>query len=224
MTKNKQYCVIGLGRFGNEVARNLMESGQNVMVIDKEPELIEAASKKFDVAFVCDASNVDALIETGIQNTRTVIVAISSVEDSISICAALREIGIKDIIAKAKNVVHKRILKTMGIPRIVIPDIEIGRKIALQALFNIGVDIMSIGSDFSWIRIVINNDAIVNKPLFKLKLNTNYDATIMLIQRQGEVIFPPTKDTELKNGDVVTFITKSKSAKKIINYLNVDFS
>lgn len=224
MTKNKQYCVIGLGRFGNEVARNLMESGQNVMVIDKEPELIEAASKKFDVAFVCDASNVDALIETGIQNTRTVIVGISSVEDSISICAALREIGIKDIIAKAKNVVHKRILKTMGIPRIVIPDIEIGRKIALQALFNIGVDIMSIGSDFSWIRIVINNDAIVNKPLFKLKLNTNYNATIMLIQRQGEVIFPPTKDTELKNGDVVTFITKSKSAKKIINYLNVDFS
>jgi trk system potassium uptake protein TrkA len=148
MAKN-DYCVIGLGRFGTEVANQLNKMGKSVMAIDKNPDLIQKASKIHEVAIVCDASDLNSLAETGVTGIGTIIVAISSIESSIMVCANLRELGLKDIIAKAINNVHKRVLKTMGISRVVIPEIEIAGRVAFQALFNLGVDIVSIGSGFS---------------------------------------------------------------------------
>jgi trk system potassium uptake protein TrkA len=145
----KDYCVIGLGRFGAEVADQLNKMGKNVMVVDKNPDLIQKASKVHELAIICDASDFNSLAETGITSVDTIIVAVSNIESSIMICANLRELGQKDIIAKAINNVHKRVLKTMGVTRVVIPEIEIADRIAFQALFKIGVDIVSIGSGFS---------------------------------------------------------------------------
>jgi trk system potassium uptake protein TrkA len=148
MAKN-DYCVIGLGRFGAEVASQLNKMGKNVMVIDNDPNLIQKAGKIHELAIVSDASDIHSLAETGITSVGTIIVAVSNIESSIMICANLRELGLKDIIAKAINNVHKRVLKTMGISRVVIPEIEIADRIAFQALFNIGIDIVNIGSGFS---------------------------------------------------------------------------
>jgi trk system potassium uptake protein TrkA len=145
----KDYCVIGLGRFGKEIATQLNKMGKNVMVIDKDANLIQKASKVHDVAITCDASDINSLAETGVANIITVIVAINDIESNIMVCANLKELGVKDIIAKAINKVHKRVLKTMGITRVVIPEIEIADRIAFQALFNIGVDIVNIGGGFS---------------------------------------------------------------------------
>jgi trk system potassium uptake protein TrkA len=147
--KKNDYCIIGLGRFGNEVALQLHRMGKNIMILDQNKDAIQKASKIFDLAIVCDASDINSLSETGITNVNSIIVAIDDVETSIMICANLRELGLKDVIARADNPVHKRILKTMGIGRVVIPEIEIADKVALQSLFNVGVDVTSIGLGFS---------------------------------------------------------------------------
>jgi trk system potassium uptake protein TrkA len=148
MAKN-DFAVIGLGRFGTEVALQLSKNGRNVMVIDENKELIQRASKIHELAITCDASDLNSLSETGISNVSTVIVAISNIESSIMICANLRELGLRDIIAKAINHTHRRVLKTMGISRVVIPEVEIADRVAFQALFNIGVDVTNIGQGFS---------------------------------------------------------------------------
>jgi trk system potassium uptake protein TrkA len=149
MAKKGGYCVIGLGRFGYEVATQLNKMGKNVMVMDTNRDIIQKASKIFDVALVCDASDLNSLKETGIEGVNTVIVGISEIESNIMVCANLKELQIKEIIAKAKNSIHKRVLRTMGVSRIVIPEIEIGDRVAFQALFNIDVDIVNIGNGFS---------------------------------------------------------------------------
>ncbi|MDR1234963.1 MAG: TrkA family potassium uptake protein [Mycoplasmataceae bacterium] len=225
MAKN-DYCVIGLGRFGAEVASQLNKMGKNVMVIDKDPNLIQKAGKIHELAIVSDASDIHSLAETGITNVGTIIVAVSNIESSIMICANLRELGLKDIIAKAINNVHKRVLKTMGISRVVIPEIEIADRIAFQALFNIGIDIVNIGSGFSWVKVTINNKIILNKTLAELNIRNKYGATIMMIQRQGHVIFPPTNDTKFELGDVVTFMCHDTKINNILKFfvrdVNID--
>jgi trk system potassium uptake protein TrkA len=145
----KDYCVIGLGRFGTEVALQLHKLNKNVMVMDIDKTLVQKAAKIYELAVVCDASDINSLAESGVANVSTIIVAVSNIESSIMICANLRELGHKDIVAKAINNVHKRVLKTMGIPRVVIPEIEIADRVAFQSIFNVGVDITSIGADFS---------------------------------------------------------------------------
>lgn len=222
MSDKNDYCVIGLGRFGYETAIQLNNAGKNVMVIDKDSEIIEKASKIFDVAFKCDATDINTLVEVGVQNARTVIVGVTGIEESIMVCANLREIGIKDIIAKANNLIHKRVLKTMGIARIVIPDIEVANRVAVQALFNIGVDIHSMGEGFSWVKGVVNNSDIINIPLYKLDLKIKYDATVIMIQRQGKIIFPPGKDSVFQIGDVVSIMCRNERIKHVVGLLNVE--
>ncbi|MDR3330574.1 MAG: TrkA family potassium uptake protein [Mycoplasmataceae bacterium] len=223
MAKN-DYCVIGLGRFGSEVANQLNKMGKNVMVLDKNTDLIQKASKVHELAIACDASDLNSLAETGITGVNTVIVAVSNIESSIMICANLRELGHKDIIAKAINSVHKRVLKTMGVTRVVIPEIEIADRIAFQALFNLGVDIVNIGSGFSWVKVTVNNKVILNKSLAELNIRNKYGATIMMIQRQGQVIFPPTNDTKFELGDVVTFMCHDSKINNILKFFVRDNS
>jgi trk system potassium uptake protein TrkA len=147
--KKGSYCVIGMGRFGSEVAFQLHKMGKNVIILDNDREAVQRASKIYDLAVECDATDINSLTESGIHNVTTVIVAVSQVEASIMICANLRELGQKDIIAKAANNVHKRVLRTMGISRVIIPDIEMADRIAFQALFSVGVDVMGIGGGYS---------------------------------------------------------------------------
>ncbi|MDR0545304.1 MAG: TrkA family potassium uptake protein [Mycoplasmataceae bacterium] len=210
------YCVIGLGRFGTEVAEQLTNMGKNVMVVDTNQETIQKASKFYDIAVCCDATDINALSESGVKNIGTIIVAISDMESSITIATNLKELGVNDIIARASTVIHKRILKTIGVPRIHIPEIEIASKVAFQALFNVGVDIVSVGYGISWIKSTVSNRDIINKTMAELNFRNKYNATIMMVQRQGEVIFPPTNDTSLQLGDIVTFMCHNHQIANIL--------
>lgn len=217
MAKN-DYCVIGLGRFGSEVAKQLELHGKNVMVIDHNNELIQKAAKYHKIAITCDSSNIDSLSETGITNIKTVIVAISDIESSIMTCANLKEIGVKDIIAKAMNPVHKRVLKTMGIPRVVIPEIEVAQKTALSCLYNSGNDLIGFGNGFTWLRMAVNSKAATNKSLGELGFRKRFEANIIMIQRKGKTIFPPEVTTKLEFGDLVTIICKAEKSKVISRF------
>lgn len=216
--RRSDFCIIGLGRFGNEVAFQLHKMGKNIMVIDQNKDLIQKASKIYDLAIICDASDINSLSETGIINVNSIIVAVDDIEASIMICANLRELGHKDIIAKANNSIHKRVLKTMGVGRVVIPEIEIADRIAFQSLFNVGVDITSIGSGFSWVKTSVSNSTIFGKTIAEINIRGKYDATIMMIQRKGEVIFPPLPNTKIEVGDVLTLMCRDTKISQILRF------
>lgn len=214
------YCVIGLGRFGVQLSTRLYEMGKNVMVIDINQEAIQKASSMHELCIKCNATDINSLIDTGIQNVKTVIVAISSIETSILVCANLREIGMNDIIAKATNVIHERVLKTMGIPRVVIPDIEVANRTALQCVYNLGADITSIGAGLSWIKTVVTNQDVVGISFIELNFKEKYGATIIMIQRKDKIIFPPDKDTKFLIGDIASVMCRTEKIANIIKVLS----
>ena len=215
-----EYCVIGLGRFGTQIASKLNSLGKKVMVIDTDQELINKASKTHEICIKGDATNINFLADSGIKNVKTVVVAISSIDISIMVCSNLKELGMNDIISKASNTIHERVLKSIGIPRVVIPDIEVANKMALQSIYNLGADIVNVGIGISWIKSIVTNKEVIDKPIFQLKIKEKFDGNIMLIQRREKVIFPITKDTTLKIGDVVTIMCRDENIAKIFKYLS----
>ena len=220
--RRNDFCIIGLGRFGNEVAFQLHKMGKNIMVIDRDKDIVQKASKMYDLAITCDASDINSLSETGIINVNSIIVAVDRIEDSIMICANLRELGHRDIIAKANNSIHKRVLKTMGIGRVVIPEVEIADRVAFQSLFNVGVDITSIGSGFSWVKTSVSNKHVFGRTIAEINVRGKYDATIMMIQRKGEVIFPPLPNTKIEVGDVITLMCRDSKIAQILRFFVKD--
>lgn len=214
------YCVIGYGRFGEQLANQLSELGKNVMVVEANSDLVDKISRVHELVVKCDATDINALEDTGIKNVKNVIVCISEIEDSIMICANLKQLGAENIISRAKNLIHERVLKTMGITNVIVPEVEIANKIAIQLVFNLGADITAINKELCWIKTVVTNPELVNKVVVNLGLREKYKAIVVSIQRKDQIIYPINSATQFKIGDIVTLVCDNNEIKKILDLLS----
>lgn len=213
------YCVIGYGRFGAQVADQLHELGKNVMVIEEDANLCDKISRLHEIVIKCDATDINALSDCGVKNVKHIIVSTSEIESSIMICANLRQLDCENIIARAKNQTHERVLKTMGITNVVTPETEIANKLAIQLVYNLGADITAINKQICWVKTIVTNPAILNKNIYNLEIKEKLDAIIVSIQRKDEIIFPIKQNTQFKIGDVASIVCPNDNIKKVINFL-----
>lgn len=211
-----EYCVIGLSRFGTQVADQLKNYGKSVMVLDINQDLIDVAAKKYDVVAKCDCTDLKNLIDLGIQNTKIVIVACDNLEKEIMICANLKHLEVPMIIAQAKSAIHERVLKTLGVSLVVIPEIDAANKTVIQCVYNLGADVTLIGEKASLVRTIVFNSKLNNKSIIELDLRKKYEAIIIYIQHKDTTIFPVAKTTVIKTGDIVSLICSNKELKKVL--------
>lgn len=219
--KRADFCIIGLGRFGMQVAQSLKENNFNLLLIDLDDKKTDTASQQFDYVICCDASNLTALEELQIDEFAGVIVGVTNIEASIMICANLRELGQKNIIAKAKNEVHKRVLSTMGIREALIPEKIVGKNLVIRLIHGLENEIINLGNEIIFIRSAVNNKAFFNKRLEEINFRQNADANIISIMRSNKtVVFPLGPNTEIQPGDIITAVCQQKSLNKYLNYIN----
>ena len=110
-SKNQQFAVIGLGRFGSTVAKTLFEKGEEVLAVDIKEEVITEAHEYTTHAVVADVTDERTLRALGIENFDVVIIGIASDLEASVLCAlTCKEIGVKKVIAKAENLKHKMVL------------------------------------------------------------------------------------------------------------------
>lgn len=127
----KQVVVIGCGRFGYSVATTLEKMGNEVMVVDKDEDAVNSIANKVTHSVVCDITVEGALKELGLSNFDICVIAISSdYETSIIATVEAKELGIPKIIAKAKDDVQAMVLKKIGADRVIIPEKDMGIRLA----------------------------------------------------------------------------------------------
>lgn len=214
-TKRQDFCVIGLGRFGTNVAHELAANGHNVILIDNDEEKVRLAAKEFEFTFVADTTDLNSLTEINIQDIKTVIVGISNIEESIMTCANLKELNIPRIIARAKNTVHRRVLRAIGVREAVIPEEIVGRNVALKAVHDISADIVNLGHEMTLFRAVVRNKDLFDKRMVDLNLRGEAGVNIISIQRRGELIFPVTANTILRQADSIAVVCKTESIEHL---------
>ena len=145
-----EYYVIGFGKFGQQVAKTLYDNGLNVVIIENDKKRAEKAAELSEYTMVIDATDLVALKETGIANAKTVVVAVSDIQNGILVCANLIQLGAKgSIIARAQNQIPKMVLKTMGIENVTIPEIEVAHHVALQAMYSFNQAVYSLARELS---------------------------------------------------------------------------
>ena len=217
------YCIIGLGEFGKQIADQIILHGGHVLAIDINQEIINKAGRIYDLAIKCDATDINALADTSIQNVKSIIVCVPNIEISAIICANLRELSLTNIIARAKNKIHERILKILGVSQVTVPEYEAANRIATKCLYNFGCDISTIDNNLSLIKIVITNNNIINKNLLEIGLKDKHGgANVLFVQRRDITIFPITKFTSFKFGDIATILCRNDNIKKIIDLLTIE--
>ncbi len=201
-TVKKTFAVIGIGRFGTTVTRVLHESGAEVLAVDTDREKINGIEPFCTQAVCADAANERVLDKLGIRNFDVVVVCIGETEASVFVTLTCKQLGVKKLIAKAQNRRHRDILEKLGADRVVIPEEEMGEKIAQMLLSPNMIEIMSFSDSFRMVEI-ITPEKWKSRALKDLNLRNTEGIAIILVQRGEEVIATPSGDCVLLADDIL---------------------
>lgn len=132
-----KYLVIGLGNFGSTLAATLTDMGHSVIGVDSNAHRIEEIKDRIDLAYILDATERVSLRSLPLEEIDCVIVAIGqSMDSSLRTVASLKELKVKNIIARALDTTHSSILRAMDIQKILIPESYAARIFAEKILSN----------------------------------------------------------------------------------------
>lgn len=193
--------VIGLGRFGEALARELVESGTEVLAIDADPKLVQQYAGTLTHAVIADATDEQALRQLGVQDFDRVVVAIGELESSILACSILETMGVRDVWAKALTEPHARILKQLGVRHVVLPEHDMGRRVAHLVAGRL-IDYIEFDDGYAIVKMWPPAE-IFDVPLGESGVRRRYGVTVVGVKRKGEDFTHATQDTVVHDGDVV---------------------
>lgn len=212
-------CVIGIGRFGEAVVRQLVEMKVNVLALDRDENNLKSISRITNVAVV-EGTDVQALKALGVNNFKTVIVGSS---ENIETVATLMEIGVPHLIVKAKNALHEKVLKQIGVNVIVMPESEAGIRTALIAtsenFIKYSKNLQEIGDGYALGSTVVRSQDWFGKQLKDIKFNSSLGVSVVSIRRGGRV-YLPTGDTVIEEDDLITLIGRIQNITQVFGVLN----
>lgn len=187
MSMKKSYAVFGLGRYGIAVARELVFHGVEVIAVDSDEKIVNAAAVELPICKCADITDPEAIRQLGISNVDVVIVAMANnLEASVMAVTLCKEIGVKTVIAKCANEMHQKILKRVGADKVVFPENESGIRLAKNLLSSGFVDMVSLAKSVSMIELDMKPEW-VGKNLIDLNLRKKYSMNVVAI-RKGESV------------------------------------
>lgn len=199
----KEFAVIGLGRFGGSICRELVAQGMEVLAIDHKEDRVNEFASIASHAVIGDTTDESVLKSLGIRNFDHVIVAIGDdIQASILTTLMLKELGVKHITVKAQNDYHEKVLIKIGADQVVHPERDMGRKIAHKIVSNNILDYIELSDDHSIVEIVASA-RLNNRTLIDLDIRAKYGINIVGIKRGNKVMISPAADEIIFIGDVL---------------------
>ena len=187
MKAKKTYAVLGLGRYGTSVARELVENGMEVIAIDTDQKIINDAAAFLPVCKCADVTDAEVISRLGIGNIDTVIVCMASnLESSVMAITLCKEAGVKTVIAKCANEMHQKIMLRVGADQVVFPENESGIRLAKNLLSSGFIDMISLSKDVSMVEIDVK-DEWIGKNLIELNLRKKYGFNIVAVKKGEDV-------------------------------------
>ena len=181
MGMNQSYAVFGLGRYGRAVAKELAESGAEVLAVDLDEYIVNAASVEIPYCKCADITEAEVIKRLGIANIDVVIIAMATnLEASVLAAMLCKEIGVKTVIAKCSSEMHRKILSKVGADRVVFPENESGIRLAKNLLSSGFVDIMDLSNDVSMVELSVKPEW-EGKTLIELNLRKKYSINVVAI-------------------------------------------
>ena len=202
----KSCVVIGLGRFGSEVARRLCEMGCEVLAIDTVSELVQGISNDVTQAVMADARDKGVLRALGVKDFDCGIVAIGdSLADSVLATMNLKELGVPKIVCKAYDETHRQVLKKLGADQVVIPEQENAVRLAKSLASRNVLDYIELSEDYGIIEVPAPK-AWLDKSLKELAVRAKLGVNILAVRRGGEIRVSPAADFVIMQEDVVVVL------------------
>jgi trk system potassium uptake protein len=204
--------VIGLGRFGSALATQLVELGHEVLGVDADPTLVQRHSRVLTQTVEADTTDPLVLEQLGAADFPCAVVGIGTgIEASVLTVAALSDLGIANIWAKAISEPHARILERVGAHHVVSPESEMGRRVAHLVTGRI-IEYLELDPGFALVETTTPAE-LVGRTLTEVSLRSRYGLTVVCIKPAGGSFTYATADTRLGAGDTLLVAGETRLAE-----------
>ena len=202
----KEFVVIGLGRFGGSIAKELIHQGADVMVIDSSTDRVDEFAHIATQAIVADTTDEAVIKSLGLWNYEHVIVAIGEdIQASILTTLILKESGVPKITVKAQNDYHEKVLRKIGADFVVHPERDMGIRIANNMMSNNVLDYLELSDEHSIMEIRVS-EKLAGHTIIELDIRAKYGINIVGIKRGENILVSPPASEMIENGDILLVI------------------
>ncbi len=194
--------VIGLGRFGSALAKELMRTGHEVLGVDTDERIVQQMALELTHTVKADTTDEATLRELGITEFDSAVVAIGAdIESSILTTSLLLQLGVPNVWAKANSTSHGTILKQLGCHHVIFPEAEMGKRVA-HMVSGETLDYVSIDSDFVMVKTEVP-PSFDGQTLAELKIRSTYGVTVVAVTKGDGKYVPAFPDTVLNDGNQI---------------------
>ncbi len=191
----KSILLIGLGRFGNHIAKNLNELGHQIMAIDIKEDRVNDALPFVTSAQIGDATNIDFLESLGVSNFDVCIVAIGDdFQNSLETTSLLKELGAKLVVSRAARDVHAKFLLRNGADQVVYPERQLAKWTAIRYTANHLFDYVDLGENCAVVEVAIP-EKWIGKTVVDVHIRNKYNINIMALKNNEKIIMNIGPDT-----------------------------
>lgn len=214
--ERKQFVVIGMGRFGQSVARCLTAMGKEVLVVDKNEEFINDIAPYVTHAVQADATDEKALNALGLRNFDAAVVTIGDdIQASILVTLLCKEMGIGYVVAKAQTDLHAKVLLKIGADKVVFPERDMGMRLAHNLAAANVIDYIQVSGDLNVLEIAAVGQW-TNKSLIELDFRKKFGVNVMAIKKEdGKVNTAPHGEDVIEKGDVLIVVGQTADIARL---------
>ena len=211
----KSCVVIGLGRFGKEVATALCAQGCEVLAVDSNEDLVNHLADDVTHAVVADAQDKDVLRALGVGEMDCAVVAIGSdLAASVLVTMNLKELGVPQIICKAHDATHHRVLEKLGADRVVIPEYEFASKLARTLSSHNVLDYIELSNEYGILEVPAPASW-VGKTLKELNVRAKLGVNIIAVESGDTTNVSPAADYRVRQGDIMAVLGENKALEAV---------
>ncbi|MBQ6809154.1 MAG: TrkA family potassium uptake protein [Clostridia bacterium] len=214
----KSFVVIGLERFGKNLAKRLASLGNEVLAIDSNMEKVQSVADVVTHSVAADALDESALKSLGITEFDCVIVTISeNMEANILITSMLKEMGVKHVVSKAISNLHAKVLKQVGADKVVFPDKDMAEKLAQNLTASTILDYIDLSDNFSIVE-VETPKSWCGKSLKQLNVRAVYGINVVALKNRysDEINVNLNPDYIFEENDILVVIGANNDINKLV--------
>lgn len=211
----KSVLIIGMGRMGRHLAKKMQQLGNDVMVVDSRPEIINSLSDVFTDSSICDCTNESVITSLGVKDFDICFVTTGEdFQSSLVITSLLKKHGAKMIVAKTNQDIQAELLRKIGADEIVYPEVEIAEKLAIRYSAKNIFDFVPLTAEYSIYEIPILQSW-AGHTLMELDLRRKYQINIIAVKNGNELNPNMGPDYRFRPDDHVVVIGRSGEVFKL---------
>lgn len=211
----KSYMVIGLGRFGTEVARQLCQNGCEVLAVDSRNDLVQQISGDVTHAVVADARDKEVLKALGAKDFDCAVISIGgNLANSVLATMNVKELGIPKVVCKAHDETHRQVLLKLGADQVVIPEQENAGRLARSLSSHNVLDYIELSDDYGIIEVPAPKSW-QDKTLKELNVRAKLGLNIIAIKNDGGINVSPTADYAIGQKDIMVVLGDSAALQRV---------